>query len=148
MLRQIISITGKPGLFKIVSHSNRNIIVEDLISKKRFPVSMRDKLVSLGDIAMYTDSGDKPLSEILDLLYANRKGEKIDVKSLSATGDLRPLFREVIPDFDEDRVYDNDIKKLFNWYNILTEAGFTEFSAKEEEENKEASEEAEQDNKA
>lgn len=132
MLRQIISITGKPGLFKIVSHSNRNIIVEDLIAKKRFPVSMRDKLVSLGDIAMYTDSGDKPLGEILDLLYANRKGEKIDVKALAANGGLRPLFREVIPDFDEDRVYDNDIKKLFNWYNILTEAGFTEFAEKEE----------------
>lgn len=133
MLREILSITGKPGLFKIVSHSSRNLIVEDITSKKRFPATARDKVVSLGDIAMYTDSGDKPLGEILDLVYANRKGEKIDVKGLIKEGGLRALFKEIIPDFDEDRVYDNDIKKLFTWYNLLIESGMTEFTAKEEE---------------
>lgn len=138
MLREILSITGKPGLFKIVSHSSRNLIVEDITSKKRFPATARDKVVSLGDIAMYTDSGDKPLGEILDLVYANRKGEKIDVKGLIKEGGLRALFKEIIPDFDEDRVYDNDIKKLFTWYNLLIESGMTEFTAKEEETAKEA----------
>ena len=138
MLREILSITGKPGLFKIVSHSSRNLIVEDITSKKRFPATARDKVVSLGDIAMYTDSGDKPLGEILDLVYANRKGEKIDVKGLIKEGGLRALFKEIIPDFDEDRVYDNDIKKLFTWYNLLIESGMTEFTAKEEESAKEA----------
>ena len=87
---------------------------------------------------MYTDSGDKPLGEILDLVYANRKGEKIDVKGLIKEGGLRALFKEIIPDFDEDRVYDNDIKKLFTWYNLLIESGMTEFTAKEEESAKEA----------
>ena len=132
MLREILSITGKPGLFKIVSSGKHNLIVEDIISKKRFPATMRDKVVSLGDIAMYTDSGDKPLGEILDLVYANRKGEKIEVKELAKNGGLRPLFKEIIPDFDEDRVYDNDVKKLFTWYNLLLEAGFTKFAEEEE----------------
>lgn len=132
MLREILSITGKPGLFKLISNGNRNLIVEDLISKKRFPATVRDKVVSLGDIAMYTDSGDKPLGEILDLVYVNRKGEKIDVKELAKNGGLRTLFKEIIPDFDEDRVYDNDIRKLFTWYNLLLEAGMTKFTKEEE----------------
>ncbi|MDE7381028.1 MAG: DUF5606 domain-containing protein [Muribaculaceae bacterium] len=128
MLREILSITGKPGLFKIVSHGNRMLLVEELISHKRFPAHTRDKVVSLGDIAMYTDSGDKPLGEILDLVYANMNGEKIDVKALVKEGGLRPKFLEIIPDFDQDRVYDNDIKKLFTWYNLLIDAGFTKFA--------------------
>lgn len=131
MLREILSITGKPGLFKIISSGNKMLIVEDLISKKRFPAGARDKVVSLGDIAMYTDSGDKPLGEILDAVYANRKGEHIEVKELQKNGGLRPLFAEIIPDFDQDRVYDSDIRKLFSWYNILLDAGFTKFAEEE-----------------
>lgn len=128
MLREILSITGKPGLFKIISSGNKMLIVEDLISKKRFPAGARDKVVSLGDIAMYTDSGDKPLGEILDAVYANRKGEHIELTELRKNGALRPLFAEIIPDFDQDRVYDSDIRKLFSWYNILLDAGFTKFT--------------------
>lgn len=128
MLRQILAITGKPGLFKIISQGNRMLLVEDLKSKKRLPVHSRDKVVSLGDIAMYTDQGDKPLGEILDLVYARNEGKTIDVKALLAEGKLRDEFAEVIPDFDRERVYDNDIKKLFTWYNLLTEEGFTKFA--------------------
>ncbi len=84
--------------------------------------------MSLGDIAMYTDSGDKPLGEILDLVYAHNGGKAIDVKQLVSDGRLREEFEAVIPDFDKDRVYDNDIKKLFTWYNILVEEGMTKFS--------------------
>ena len=128
MLREILSITGKPGLFRIVSQGNRMLVVEELKTKKRFPAHSRDKVVSLGDIAMYTDSGDKPLGEILDLVYANNGGKAIDVKQLVSDGRLREEFEAVIPDFDKDRVYDNDIKKLFTWYNILVEEGMTKFS--------------------
>lgn len=127
MLRTILSITGKPGLFKIVSQGNRMLLVEDLVSKKRMPVHARDKVVSLGDIAMYTEGEDKPLSEILDLVYANMNGERIDVKSYDNDG-LREKFAEILPDFDRDRVYPSDIKKLFTWYNLLTSAGFTKFT--------------------
>lgn len=133
MLRDILSITGKPGLFKIVSHSNKMLIVEELGSGKRFPASGRDKVVSLGDIAMYTDSEDKPLGEILDLVYAHFNGEKVDVKALVKDGKLREEFEAILPDYDKDRVYPTDIKKLFTWYNILVENGYKEFSKKEEE---------------
>lgn len=128
MLREILAITGKPGLFKIVSQGNKMLLVEDLKSKKRFPAHTRDKVVSLGDIAMYTDSGDKPLGEILDLVYAHNDGKTIDVKQLVADNKLRDEFEAVIPDFDKERVYNNDIKKLFTWYNILVEEGYTKFT--------------------
>ena len=138
MLREIISITGKPGLFRIISHSQNRLIVEDLQSKKRFPVSGRDKIVSLGDIAMYTEGDDKPLGEILDLLYAAQEGKPVAVKELDNAG-LAALFESVLPDYEKDRVYPSDIRKLFSWYNILTAAGMSEFTRKEEE----AAEEAE-----
>lgn len=132
MLRTILSITGKPGLYKIVSHGNRMLVVEDITSKKRTPVHARDKVVSLGDIAMYTEGDDKPLGEILDLVYAHENGGKIDVKSLSTDG-LREKFGEILSDFDRDRVYPSDIKKLFLWYNLLLDAGFTEFAGEDKE---------------
>ncbi|MDE6272872.1 MAG: DUF5606 domain-containing protein [Muribaculaceae bacterium] len=137
MLRTILAITGKPGLFKIVSHGNRMLLVEDLISKKRTPVHARDKVVSLGDIAMYTEGDDKPLGEILDLVYAYKNGEKIEVKAMD-NDTLRATFGEILADYDRDRVYPSDIKKLFTWYNLLLDAGFTKFT---EEEKAEAQEE-------
>lgn len=133
MLREILAITGKPGLFRIVSQGNRMLLVEELKTKKRFPAHSRDKVVSLGDIAMYTDSGDKPLGEILDLVYAHNGGKTLDVKKLIADGTIRDEFEAVIPDFDKERVYNNDIKKLFTWYNILVEEGFTKFTEDEPE---------------
>ncbi|MDE5714388.1 MAG: DUF5606 domain-containing protein [Muribaculaceae bacterium] len=134
MLREILAITGKPGLFRIVTQGNRMLVVEELKTKKRFPAHSRDKVVSLGDIAMYTDSGDKPLGEILDLVYSRNEGKTIDVKKLVAEGKLREEFEAVIPDFDKERVYDNDIKKLFTWYNILVEEGMSKFAEEEPEE--------------
>lgn len=135
MLREILAITGKPGLFRIVSQGNRMLLVEELKTKKRFPAHSRDKVVSLGDIAMYTDSGDKPLGEILGLVYAHNGGKTLDVKKLIADGTIRDEFEAVIPDFDKERVYNNDIKKLFTWYNILVEEGFTKFTEDEPEAN-------------
>lgn len=128
MLRTILSITGKPGLFRLISQGGRMLLVEDIVSKKRMPVHSRDKVVSLGDIAMYTEGEDKPLGEILDLVYANMNGAKIDVKAMDNDG-LREKFGEILPDFDRERVYPSDIKKLFSWYNLLVDAGMTKFAA-------------------
>ena len=136
MLREILSITGRPGLFKILSQGKGMILVEELGTGKRFPVHARDKVVSLGDIAMYTESGDTPLGEILDMVYARNEGKSIDVKSLVKEDGLRDAFEAVVADYDKDRVYNNDIKKLFTWYNILVESGMTKF-AEEKEEKKE-----------
>lgn len=142
-LREVISISGKPGLYKIVSQGNRALIVENLTDKKRMSTGQRDKLISLGDIAMYTIEEDLPLAEILDRLYAHMEGKKIDVKSLVASNGLGELFGKVVENYDRDRVYPSDIKKLFNWYNILVDAGYTKFTPEEEEKTEEPKEEPE-----
>lgn len=142
MLKTILSITGKPGLFKLVSQGRNMLLVEDLISHKRYPAHSRDRLVSLGDIAIYTDSEERPLSEVLDAVYAKQEGKPIDIKQLEKDGTLRSYFEEILPDFDQDRVYNSDIKKLMQWYNLLIEAGFTKFTADEETSDEETAPEA------
>lgn len=135
MLREIISITGKPGLFRLLSQGKGSLIVEELGTGRRFPVLGRDKVVSLGDIAMYTESGDTPLGEILDKVYASKEGKPIDVKALAAkSGALKDEFASIVEDFDRMRVHDGDIKKLFTWYNILIDSGFEKFTEEKFEE--------------
>lgn len=129
MLREIISITGKPGLFRLLSQAKGALIVEELGTGRRFPAHAREKVVSLGDIAMYTESGDTPLGEILDKVFAAKEGKPIDVKALaSESGALKDEFAGIVEDFDRVRVHDGDIKKLFTWYNILIANGFDKFT--------------------
>lgn len=138
MLREILSITGRPGLFKIVSSTSKMLIVEDVKTKKRTPAHQRERIISLGDVAMYTEGEDLPLDEILDRLYANMDGKPVDIKALEKEKDgLRDKFAEFVHDYDRERVHTSDIRKLFQWYNILVEAGFTKFKEEEpkEEEN-------------
>lgn len=143
MLREILSITGRPGLFKIVSSTSKMLIVEDVKTKKRTPAHQRERIISLGDVAMYTEGEDLPLDEILDRLYANMDGKPVDIKALEKEKDgLRYKFAEFVHDYDRERVHTSDIRKLFQWYNILVEAGFTKFKEEEpkEEENAAADE--------
>lgn len=134
MLRTILSVTGKPGLYKLISQGKGLLIVEELISGKRQPIHSRDRVVSLGDIAMYTQSEDRPLGDILDAVYAYRNGEKIDLKEVGDNEGLRALFGEIVPDYDRDRVYPSDIRKLFTWYNLLRDAGYEKFTEEKTEE--------------
>lgn len=139
MLKTILSITGKPGLFRLLSQTKGAIIVEELGTGRRFPVHARDKVVSLGDIAMYTESGDTRLDEILDKCYAHFDGKPADVKALTdQKGALKEEFAKIVVDFDRDRVHDGDVKKLFQWYNILIANGFDKFTEAEEHEEAEA----------
>lgn len=133
MLREILSITGKPGLFKIVTPGKRTLVVEEMTTGKRFPLGQRDRVVCLGDIAMYTVGEDLPLGEILDRVYAVEEGKPVDVKPMD-NDLLRAEFAKAVADFDRDRVYPSDIKKLFNWYNLLIAQGYTKFTEDEQEE--------------
>ena len=137
MLKTIISITGRPGLYKILSQGRGNLIVESLADGHRFPVHARDKVVSLGDIAMYTESGDTPLGEILEKVKTRMDGKEIDMKNFPDAESLRNEFGEMVPDYDRERVRVSDIKKLFSWYNILIAAGMTDFTEKPEEKKEE-----------
>ncbi|NDV83861.1 DUF5606 domain-containing protein [Bacteroides sp. 51] len=135
MLKTILSISGKPGLYKLVSQGKNMLIVESLSAdKKRFPAYSHEKIISLGDIAMYTDEEEVPLKDVLTSIKEKENGAaaSLDVKKASQD-ELRNYLGEVLPNFDRERVYANDIKKLISWYNILIANGITDFQAKDEE---------------
>ena len=129
MLETILAISGKPGLYRLVSRGNRSLIVETLdAQKKRFPVFGTDKVISLADIAMYTDEKEVPLRQVLNSIKEKEgaKATAIDWRKASKE-ELFAYLGEVLPNFDRDRIYPADVKKLIQWYNILVENGVTDF---------------------
>lgn len=135
MLQTILAIAGKPGLYRLVSRGNKNLIVETLDgTKKRTPIFGADKVISLADIAMYTDNGEVPLADVLQKVADKEGAQVASLNPKKATNEeLQSYFAEILPDYDRDRVYMTDIKKLLTWYNMLVSAGITEFVEKEEE---------------
>ena len=146
MLKEILSVSGKSGLFKLISQGKNMFVAESLIDKKRIPVYARDKVVSLGDIAIYTEEEDVPLEIVLANIKEKENGTKIEIKSNIQPNELRAYFKEVLPGFDEDRVYPSDIKKVMTWYNILINAGICDFNANATEAAAETEEKKEDDN--
>jgi len=134
MLKEILAITGKPGLYRLVSRGNNMLIVESLVDGKRMPTYARDKIVALSDVSMFTNADDVSLSEVLTNAgkHENLKPVAFDPKKAS-NAELQAWFDEVLPDWDRDRVYPSDIRKLIQWYNILVNAGITDFTVEEEE---------------
>ena len=138
-LRNILAITGKPGLYKLVSRGNNMLIVESLVDGKRMPTYARDKIVALSDISMFTDTDDVQLSEVLTSAGKKEGLKAVAMDPKKASNDeLKAWFDEVLPTWDRDRVYPSDIRKLILWYNILVNAGITDFSLEEEEAAEEA----------
>ena len=128
-METILSIAGKPGLYKLVSRGKMNLIVEAIDdTHRRMPAFSTDRVTSLGDIAMYTDADDIALWEVLV-----KVGEKEGLPPPAlkyqkcSRKDLRAYCSEVLPNFDQDRVHDSDIKKLLQWYDILVNNGYTDF---------------------
>lgn len=130
MIKKIISVSGKPGLFRLVNQGKNMLIVEALGTGKRQPIYARDKVVSLGDISIYTTEGDEPLAQVLENVSAKAEGKPVDLKAFADDAAIREYFAEILPAFDNDRVYTTDIKKLLSWYNLLIANGITEFTAK------------------
>lgn len=133
MLKEILSITGKPGLYKLISQGKNMLIVESLLDGKRIPAYSKDKAVSLGDIAIFTENKEIPLGEVLEKVKMKENGQKSSIDPKSDNDSLRKYMIEVLPDYDKDRVYPSDIRKLVTWYNLLIENNMTEFLEKEEE---------------
>ena len=129
MLKTILAISGKPGLYKLISQAKNMLIVETVSAeKKRVPVYASDKVISLGDIAMYTDAEEVPLAEVLEAVKKKENGAvaSLDYKKASQQ-ELVDFMAAVLPNFDRDRVHTSDINKLIQWYNILVNAGETDF---------------------
>ena len=131
----ILSVAGKPGLYKLVSRAKMNLIVEALDeTHRRVPVFASDRVTSLSDIAMYTDAEDVPLMNVLDAVLRKEDGKVCSLNYKKCTKDeLHAYFAEILPDYDRDRVHDSDIKKLLQWYNILVSNGVTDFVEPEQE---------------
>ena len=131
-LSKILSISGKPGLFQVISQLKNAVLVESLIDKKRFPAFAHEKISSLKEISVFTTGEDKPLKDVLKAMFDKFEGKpaietKVDDKTLKA------FFIEVVPDYDSERVYVSDIKKIINWYNLLAENNLLDFTEPKEE---------------
>ena len=129
MLETILAISGKPGLYRLVTRGNRSLIVETLdAQKKRMPAFGTDKIISLADIAMYTDEEEVPLRQVLKNIYDMEGGKATALDYRKATtAELADFMAKALPNYDRDHVYPSDMKKLVQWYNILVENGITDF---------------------
>ena len=132
-LTGIIAISGKPGLYKVLAQGKNNIIVESLEDKKRVPAYASDRISALDDISIYTYDDDKPLKEIFISIFEKEKGKET-ISHKEDQNKLKAYLIEVLPNFDQERVYASDIKKIFQWYNLLLKAGALVPEEKEEKE--------------
>ena len=127
MLRRILSIAGRPGLFKLASQGKNMLIVEELASGKKTPEYAKEKIISLNDIAIYTDEGEVSLASVFDSIKKKENGAATSVKPSNDAEQMRAYFGEVLPNFDRSRVHVSDIKKIMVWYNLLVGANMTDF---------------------
>jgi len=130
MLKGILSVSGQSGLFKLVAESKNNIIVESLETFKRMPVHSTSKVSALGDIAIYTENGDVPLKDVFKAISEKENGGAT-ISAKVSDNELKAYFEKVVPEYDKDRVYISDIKKVLSWYNSLQQKDLLDFSEKE-----------------
>ena len=123
-LDKIIAISGRPGLFEVQVQTRSGFIAHSLVDGKRITASIRDQVSLLSEINIYGLQNEVPLSEIFQKMLAHEKGAACAVKPKAPATDLEAYFFEIFQDYDEDRVYPSDIKKIIQWYNILVEKGF------------------------
>ena len=131
MLKEILSITGKSGLYKLVSQGKNMLIVESLIDGKRIPTYTKDKVVSLGDIAIFTETTEIPLGQVFENIKLKENGAEAPINPKADNEVLRKYMSEILHDYDRDRVYPSDIRKLISWYNILVKSNKTDFIEEE-----------------
>lgn len=134
-LSKIMSISGRGGLFRVISQLKNAVLVESLTDKHRFPAFAHEKISSLDEILVFTSGEDKPLKEILKAMHENlREQPAPDPKS--EDNFLKSFFLEVVPDYDQERVYSSDIRKIMGWYNLLRENDMLDFTEEKKEEDK------------
>ena len=142
MLREILTISGRPGLYRLVARGNNCLIVESVDgAKKRMPVQGTDKVVSLGDISIFTEDGEMRLGEVFRKIADKneKKNIEIDLKKAANT-ELNSFFADIVPDYDRDKVYPSHIKKIIGWYNILIADGIESFAEEDVKEENNGSE--------
>ncbi len=137
-LTNILVISGKPDLSELVSQTKGGAIVKNLVTGQKYPVFKNDRISSLGEIRLFTDSDERPLEEVMQAIYKHLDGKATAFEPKKAEGkELADLLAAVLPDYDRERVHTSDMKKLFSWYNILAAAGKITFDDPEEEKKEE-----------
>ena len=126
-LDKVISVGGKPGLFKILTQTRAGVLAESLINGKKMNISARENVSLLSEVAIYTLTEELPLGSVFQKIFDHMSGAPA-LSHKSSKDDLEAFFFEVLPEYDEDRVYASDIKKVVQWYNLLIDQGFTNFS--------------------
>ena len=121
MLTKILSVTGRPGLYKLISTNKNMNVVESLTDGKRIPVYMHEKVVALSDVSIYTNEGDTPLREVLKTIKEKENGNKVKLSAKYTGKDYFNYLEEVLPNYNKESVYTSDVKKIISWYNILIE---------------------------
>ncbi len=133
-LKKILAVSGKPGLYQLVSQGKNNVIVESLLDKSRMPVFASMQASSLADICIFTMDEDVPLKDVFKRIFDVKEGKKADdIASLDNSG-LKKYMEEILPQYDKDRVHVSDMKKLFAWYNILHDNNMLSFEEDKEKE--------------
>lgn len=143
-LEKILSIAGKPGLYKLLTQTRTGFVGESLLDGKKVSVGLRNNVSVLSEIAIYTLDAEVPLREVFQKIKDKENGGKTAVSHKDEKIKLEEYFFEVLPDYDEDRVYASDIKKIIQWYNILHDNGITDFSEPGEEDTKAADEKSQE----
>lgn len=132
-LDKVLTISGKPGLYELKAQTRGGFVAEALADGKKLSVSVRHNVSMLSEIAMYTYTEEVPLREVFQKIAEKEDGKEA-ISHKESKAKLEEYFKEILPEYDEDRVYVSDIKKVFQWYNILIGAGMNDFSAPEKEE--------------
>ncbi len=141
-LSKILSIAGKPGLYKLAGEAKNNLVVESLADGKRMPAFSHERISSLQEISIYTTDKDLPLQDALKMIYDMTGGQQVDNPKKMSSDQMKTLFKKAIPDYDEDSVYVSDMKKVFTWYNTLLAHELLDFGKEEKEEKTETGPEA------
>ena len=131
-LEKILSISGKPGLYKLITQTRSGFVAESLIDKKRITVNVRQNVSLLSEIAVYTLSEEVPLKQVLSAIKEKENGQQASVSPKDSKDKLEEYFFGILPEYDEDRVYASDIKKIVQWYNLLQRNDLLDFTEADE----------------
>lgn len=137
MLKEILSISGKPGLFKLINNTANALIVESLLDGKRFPAYSNAKIIALEDISIYTEDEDMPLKTVFKRIYEKEEGKPAIINHKESSTVITNYIESVIPEYDADRVYVSDMRKMIQWYNLLLDKNLLNFDEPEEEKKEE-----------
>lgn len=135
-LSKILSISGKPGLYKLIGESKSNLIVESLIDGRRGPAFSHERISTLKEISIYTDGEDISLEQVFKKINEFQDGKPVPNPKSASSNEIKALFEKILPEYDRDAVYVSDMKKVFGWYNFLLEKEMLDFSEVEETEDK------------